>query len=206
VRPRAKPITILIADPHRLVRDALKLSIAGMLGEVHFIDASDGDSLMRMSARTPPVRLALVDVKMPGMHGMQRLLELARIHPALPVVIVSSLSVPTVTRHIMAIGTVHAFVHKSAGIGSLRRAIEAALQGRKLAFERAPVETEKAAVTLTPRQAEICDLLRLGMSNKMIAGSLGISAGTVKNHITEIFKVLNATNRTQVAQLGHDVE
>ena len=55
---------------------------------------------------------------------------------------------------------------------------------------------------LTPRQEEICGLLRRGMSNKMIAAALGISEGTVKNHVTEILRALNATNRTQAAQ--HD--
>jgi DNA-binding CsgD family transcriptional regulator len=53
---------------------------------------------------------------------------------------------------------------------------------------------------LTPRQEEIRLMLRQGMSNKMIAGALGISEGTVKNHITEILRVLNANNRTQAAQ------
>ena len=57
-------------------------------------------------------------------------------------------------------------------------------------------------VNLTPRQEEICGLLRRGMSNKTIAGTLGISEGTVKNHVTEILRALNATNRTQAAQ--HD--
>jgi DNA-binding CsgD family transcriptional regulator len=53
---------------------------------------------------------------------------------------------------------------------------------------------------LTPRQEEIRRMLRQGMSNKVIAARLGISEGTVKNHISEIFKALNATNRTQAAQ------
>ena len=43
-------------------------------------------------------------------------------------------------------------------------------------------------------------MLRRGLSNKMIAAALGISEGTVKNHITEILRALNATNRTQAAQ------
>lgn len=54
---------------------------------------------------------------------------------------------------------------------------------------------------MTPRQAEIIRMLRQGMSNKAIAGALGISEGTVKNHVTDIMRVLNVSNRTQAAQL-----
>jgi DNA-binding CsgD family transcriptional regulator len=56
------------------------------------------------------------------------------------------------------------------------------------------------AQVLTPRQDQIRMLLRRGLSNKMIAAELGISEGTVKNHISEIFRVLKASNRTQAAQ------
>jgi len=61
-------------------------------------------------------------------------------------------------------------------------------------------------VMLTPRQHEIRGLLRQGLSNKMIAGELGISAGTVKNHLTGIFKALHAANRTQAAQVIIETE
>ena len=54
---------------------------------------------------------------------------------------------------------------------------------------------------MTPRQVEIIRMLRQGMSNKAIAGALGISEGTVKNHVTDIMRVLNVSNRTQAAQL-----
>jgi DNA-binding CsgD family transcriptional regulator len=56
------------------------------------------------------------------------------------------------------------------------------------------------AQVLTPRQDQIRMLLRRGLSNKMIAAELGISEGTVKNHISEIFRVLKTSNRTQAAQ------
>jgi DNA-binding CsgD family transcriptional regulator len=58
----------------------------------------------------------------------------------------------------------------------------------------------RPAQELTPRQDQIRLLLRRGMSNKMIAAELGISEGTVKNHISEIFRVLKTSNRTQAAQ------
>jgi len=65
------------------------------------------------------------------------------------------------------------------------------------------VNDTQVSAALTPRQEEIRLMLRQGMSNKMIAAVLGISEGTVKNHVTEILRVLNANNRTQAAQQQH---
>jgi DNA-binding CsgD family transcriptional regulator len=75
----------------------------------------------------------------------------------------------------------------------------------KLPTEQIKGSSAHGQAALTPRQDEIRLMLRQGMSNKAIATSLGISEGTVKNHISEIFRVLNATNRTQVAQQGRQV-
>jgi DNA-binding NarL/FixJ family response regulator len=82
----------------------------------------------------------------------------------------------------------------------MRSAIDAALQGTRLPYT--PVIEPGAApdVTLTPRLEEVRALLRQGLSNKLIASSLGISEGTVKNHMTEIFRALNVSNRTQAAR------
>jgi DNA-binding NarL/FixJ family response regulator len=184
-----------------LVREGFKLLVRGILGDITFLEAGDGDTLLAVVAQTPATRLVLVDVTMPGMQGGRLLLELACERPDIPIVVISTMNAPAVIRQIMSIKSVHAFVHKSAGIATMRVAIEAAMAGRKLELVYPQNREARADLTLTPRQEEIRDLLRLGMSNKAIADSLGISTNTVKNHITEIFKVLNATNRTQVARL-----
>ena len=75
----------------------------------------------------------------------------------------------------------------------------ATVQGKNLSSEVINGASRDSAVILTPRQEEIRGMLRRGMSNKAIAGALGISEGTVKNHVTEILRMLNATNRTQAA-------
>ena len=90
---------------------------------------------------------------------------------------------------------------KGQGLEDVRAAIRAALTGKKISSPCVRPARAQPSLALTPRQEEIRDLLRQAMSNKMIAGVLGISEATVKNHITEIFKALNVTNRTQAAQL-----
>ena len=59
-------------------------------------------------------------------------------------------------------------------------------------------------VVLTPRMEEVRQLLRQGLSNKRIASQLGLSEGTVKNYMSEIFRALNVSNRTQAAQMDAD--
>lgn len=193
-----KPL-ILIAYAHTLEREGLKMLVSRVVGDVQFLDAHDGASLIDAAAH-PALRLALVDLEMAGMRGGARLVELARLRPGLPLVVVSTITSADELQHICGLRSLHAFVSKSSGIASMRVAIEAAMNSRRLPIVLTGRTQSRALRELTPRQEQIRNLLRQGMSNKMIASALGISAGTVKNHITEIFRVLNATNRTQAAQ------
>lgn len=203
--------TILIADEHALTRDALKPLLAAMLATVltdpRFLEAGDGDALLRVAASNPGIRLALVDLRMPRMRGGLRLTELARRHPEIPLVVLSALSSPALIERTLRVPSVHAFVPRHANAADLRAAVEAALLGRKLPVPSAAFNTPhpkhgvRCSSSLTPRQQEIRNLLREGMSNKAIAGTLGITEGTVKNHITDIFRALNATNRAEVARV-----
>lgn len=202
--PSNDGITVLIADDHALVRDGMRGLVAAVLGEVHCLEVGDGDALMRAARAHPTARLALVDLNMPGMERGFRLAELAHRHPKLPLVVISALTSPDVVRRTLEIPSVHAFVPKSAPSEQICMAIEAALQGRKLPFAHRAPEARRPEVVLTPRMEEVRQLLRQGMSNKLIARTLGISEGTVKNHMSEIFKALQVSNRTQAAQLDAD--
>ncbi|MDZ4123667.1 MAG: response regulator transcription factor [Hydrogenophaga sp.] len=201
----ADELTVLIADDHALVRDGMRGLVSDVLGEVRFLEAGDGDALMRAARAQPPAQLALVDLNMPGMERGFRLAELAHQHPGLPVVVISALTSPDVVRRTLEIASVHAFVPKSAPSDHICAAIEAALRGQKLPFAHRAAEVKRPEVVLTPRMEEVRQLLRQGMSNKLIARTLGISEGTVKNHMSEIFKALQVSNRTQAAQLDSDL-
>lgn len=205
VRPEVDAFapTVLVADDHGLVRAGLRALVTGLLGEVNVIEALDGESLMKAARSDPPPRLALVDLNMPGMERGYRLGELALRHPELPLVVISALTSPDVVRRTLQVATVHAFIPKSAPSEQTCAAIEAAMRGERLPFSfRAAAK--RPEVMLTPRMEEVRALLRQGMSNKMIAVNLGISEGTVKNYMSEIFRALNVSNRTQAAQLDAD--
>ncbi len=194
-----KQTTVLVADDHVLVRYGLRTLVTDILGEVRLLEAHDFDSFSQVACLNPGLRLALIDLRMPGMQGGFRLLELARRHPMVPLVVLSAPTSAEAVRRIMNVRTVYAFVPKNAATDTLRLAIDAAIRGTKISCEQLGGSTQRGIV-LTPRQQQIRSLLRQGMSNKMIAHTLGIAEGTVKNHITDILRAVNATNRTQAAQ------
>lgn len=193
--------TIVIADDHSLVREGLKLMLIGMMGQVRFLEAGDAETLLAYTRNHDDITVALVDLNMPGMEKGATLAKIAHENPQIPMVVISALTSPDVIRRTLEIPSVHAFVPKSATTEHVKVAINAATQGIKLMFKQ---NLEKSMAPpdagLTPRMEEIRSLLAQGMTNKHIALTLGISEGTVKNYLTEIFKILSVSNRTQAAQ------
>jgi DNA-binding NarL/FixJ family response regulator len=202
--PLGPAIHVLIADDHALVRHGLKLMVASVLGEVRFLDACDAASLLQKALAQPPPHLALIDLNMPGMERGSRLVELTRAHPGLPIVVISALTSPDIVRRSLELPSVFAFIPKSAPSAHLGEALQAALKRVKLPFAQVAHREAEPAVKLSPRLEEVRHLLHQGMSNKLIAIELGISEGTVKNYMSEIFKALNVSNRTQAAQFDPD--
>lgn len=191
--------TVLVADDHVLVRHGIRLLAARILGPVTFVEASDGESLLQTAGSTP-LSLALIDWRMPNMREGLCLMDMARRHPDVPIVMISAYTSPDVVRLAFDVPTVYAFVSKSGSVADIGAAIEAALHRRRQLSATLRGASDAKAAALTPRQSQIRGLLRQGMSNKVIAQTLGISEGTVKNHISEIFRILKTTNRTQAAQ------
>jgi len=202
--PLTRCATVLLADDHALMREGTKMLLTGILGRTRFLEAADGDALWQFTCGSETVHLGLVDPNIPGMQGGFRVAELAHRRPDIPLVVMSALPSGDAARRIMNIPTVFACIPKSASAEQTRAAVQAALQGIKCPPLLLDDRQARPPAALTRRQADVYALLRQGMSNKRIAGSLGISEGTVKNHITEIFRVLNASNRTQAAQRNAD--
>ena len=195
--------TIVIADDHALVRDGFKLMVATLWPGVRILEAADAATLRELARRLPQPALALVDLNMPGMDKGTGLALLARECPLLRVVVVSALTSPDVIRRALDLPNVYAFVPKSAGGQRMQQAIEAAHAGRRLPHVP-PSGAPPVDDRLTPRMEEVRKLVRQGLSNKQIARQLNLSEGTVKNYLTEIFRLLQVTNRTQAARSDID--
>jgi DNA-binding NarL/FixJ family response regulator len=208
INPHARDtkITVVLAEDHALVRDGLKMLIRDILPLVEFLDASDAVSLSSAMAHQPSPDLALVDLNMPGMERGDALPDILSKNPQVAVVVVSALSSPDLVRRCLNLPSVRAFVSKNAAATQMKAAIKASLEGDSPGFVQLEEQVAPTNIQLSPRLEEVRGLLRIGMTNKSIAQQLNISEGTVKNYMSEIFKQLNVTNRTQAARFDEDLK
>jgi len=193
-------LTILIADDHPLVRDALVRTVRQLHAEVTVHEAGDLDALLRL-ARAGAADLALVDLNMPGMNGVAGLARLREAAPTLPVVVASGQEDATTIRSVLSAGAV-GFIPKSEKSEVLLSALQLVQAGGTYVPARlleAPATTaaSAAASELTPRQLDVLRCLMRGEPNKLIARELGLTEGTVKIHIAAILRALQARNRTE---------
>jgi DNA-binding NarL/FixJ family response regulator len=204
--PTESNITVVLAEDHALVRDGLKMLILDIFPQVEFLDANDANSLSAAMAHQPSPHLALVDLNMPGMERGDALQGILSKHLQVSVVVVSALSSPDLVRRCLNLPSVCAFVSKNATAMQMKAAIKSSLEGGKPGFVQLDEQPQEVNVQLSPRLEEVRALLRMGMTNKAIAQQLNISEGTVKNYMSDIFKQLNVTNRTQAARFDEDLK
>lgn len=198
-------LTILIADDHWLFRAGLIHLIAELAERVSVLEAN---SLEEAIAQIDPVAtpdLMLMDLMMPGMDaegaGIRRLRKLA---PDMPLVVLSAKNQASDVRQAIEAGAL-GFIPKSSSPEIMLHALRLVLSGgvylppEVMSGSSTPAAPEPAAAALTPRQREILALLAEGRTNKEMARQLGLSAGTVKVHVSQILRALGAANRTQAA-------
>ncbi|MBL8362768.1 MAG: response regulator transcription factor [Rubrivivax sp.] len=196
------PMRVLVADDHPLVRDALARTLAGALPLSEVLQAQDWAGV-QARLRDGGVDLALVDLHMPGMNGLDGVRALRQAHPALPIVIASGDGDPATIRNVLALG-VRGYLPKSENPDVLVQALTLVGAGGTYVPARAMDDLAAAATParsdvhgLTPRQLDVLRCLVRGLPNKLIARELALTEGTVKIHIAAILRVLGARNRTE---------
>jgi DNA-binding NarL/FixJ family response regulator len=204
---------ILIADDHPLVRDALSRTLRLLEPQAEVIECGDlGQAEAALDGQAP--EMALLDLHMPGMRGLDSVRQLRVRHPGVKLVVASGDDQPAVIRGAIAAGAV-GFLPKSERPEVLRQAIRLMLDGGTYLPSRALEDVAEAPPLarpdtegLTPRQLDVLHCLMRGEPNKVIARELGLTEGTVKIHIASILRTLQARNRTEAVivarQLGVD--
>jgi DNA-binding NarL/FixJ family response regulator len=198
---------ILIADDHPLFRRALAQAVreivpSAVLAEAATLDGARGDL-----AAHPDTDLLLLDLHMPGSHGLVGLAAVRAEFPAVAVAMVSAHDDPATIRRALDHGAA-GFISKSADLDELKRAIACVLDCRTyvpparavdLPASGSPGDRELAArlASLTPQQFRVLALVAEGKLNKQIADVLGVQERTVKAHLSAIFERLGVRNRTQ---------
>lgn len=204
----AKPIRVLIADDHDLIRQALRAVIDDEPDMQVVDEASDGEEAVAKALALLPDAV-LMDIQMPKLSGVE---ATRRIKQQLPDVIVLVLTVHDSNEYILRILEAGASGYLTKGIISkdIPAAIRAAINGESILSEeimrklltyalRYPTRQqvdEETPTTLTEREAEILELVAQGASNKVIASELNLSQNTVKKYMMGIFTKLGATSRT----------
>ena len=192
---------VLIADDHPLVRDALARALLELDPALQVLQAGSLEGLVEL-ARAGSADLALVDLNMPGMGGVDGLLKVRAAAPTLPLVVASGQDDALTIRAVLATGAA-GFIPKSERAEVLISALRLVLAGgtyvpARMLDASPPATPPKASLgDLTPRQVDVLRLLMRGEPNKLIARELGLTEGTVKIHIAALLRALQARNRTE---------
>ena len=197
------PISVLITDDHKVVRQGLKMFL-GLDPELEVVgEAENGEEAVRMAHRLKP-DVVLMDLLMPVMDGIAATEEIRKELPETEV-----LALTSVLEDDKVVGAVRAgaigYLLKNTDAEELGRAIKAAASGQvQMAPEAAArlvreVRAPESPEALSRREAEVLELLARGRSNKQIARSLYVGERTVKTHVSNILTKLGVRSRTQAA-------
>lgn len=221
-RPGAETTTtmrILIGDDHLLFREGLRRLLEQLSADAVFLDASTFSEVMSAARLDPPPDLVLIDLQMPGWPGFEGIGELRAMLPRIPIVVVSASESVADMRAALEQGA-SGFIPKSSSVNVMLGALNLVFSGGVyvppialmtdepgVASPAAPAPSQRpGGALLTQRQWEVLNCLREGKSNKQIAYELGLSEGTVKIHVTAIFKSLGVKNRTQAVIAAAEIE
>lgn len=200
-------IRVLLADDHQLVRSGLAALLAGSEDIEVVGTAANGAEAVEMARRFTP-DVVLMDLVMPVMDGVEATRRLVADLPSAQVVVLTSFSDQERILAALDAGAI-GYLLKDVDPSELVGGVRAAARGesplhpkaaRSLLSSRAESRpAERTNVELTPREAQVLNLLRQGLANKQIARSLGISQATVKAHLTSVFQRIGVTDRVQAA-------
>ena len=195
-------ITTLIVDDHEVVREGLRLSLSRAPHIRVIGEAADGEAAVELAERRKP-NVVIMDVRMPGMDGLEATKILTERVPESAVLIFTAYSERSLLSRGLESGA-KGYVLKEAPHETLLRAIEKVASGEGFVDPALMPAflTGKDDDTLTTREREILQLLADGMSNADVASKLFISQETVKSHVRHILAKLEADTRTQAVAIA----
>jgi len=171
-------LRVLLADDHRMVAEGLQSLLEPEFELVGIVE--DGRKLLEETARTKP-DVAVVDITMPLVNGLEAIPLLKRASPDTRVVVVTMHREAAYARRAREAGA-DGFVLKHAAADELIAAIRAAAEGKSEVKTASSAAASVGAAALTPRQQEIVQLVVKGLTAKEIASVLGLSVRAVALH------------------------
>jgi two-component system, NarL family, response regulator EvgA len=197
-----KVSTILVIDDHPAFRMVIKMQLVQLLGVEEVIEADNGQSAVEM-ARIHTPELAILDLDIPRISGLDVIPRLKLVHPPIRVMVLSSHDPATFAPRAMRSG-VHGFVGKSQEMKEIMRGVEAVLAGYTvfpvtangggMAFAGGEGGEEARIGLLSDKELVILQMLSKGMSNKAIGDALFISDKTVSTYKSRILEKLGLSS------------
>lgn len=199
---------VLVVDDHPVTRDGLKNAL-DLTGELDVVgEATSGEEAIGAVEQINP-DIVFMDVRMPGMNGIQATRVIRERHPETRVILFTvDESRASIAEAIQA--GVSGYLLKDVGVADLVNAARLAMQGKAVihptltqAFiEEVRLVDRKPEAPLSPREIEILQRVAYGATTKEVADQLGISFHTVKTHLERIFEKLGANDRAQAVAIA----
>jgi len=196
---------ILLADDHPLFREGVKPVLLKLDRRVTLIEADDYPSAFAAMHRVREVDLALLDLYMPGMSGLEGIARFRAAFPDIPVVVLSASEQVEDIQKLLAAGAL-GYITKSSPSEVILSALQHVLAGgvympptllEQTTAEPPAQPKNNSANALTFRQIEVLRELAKGLSNRQIGDMLQVTEGTIKLHVAAIFRLLKVNNRTE---------
>jgi DNA-binding NarL/FixJ family response regulator len=188
-------IRLILVDDHTLVREGIRSLLESLEGIEIVGDAGDGKEALGLMAKLKP-DLALLDISMPGLNGLEATMRATKEHPRTRVIMLSMHADEEFIQRAFQAGAL-GYLLKTAGLQELELAVRAVARGEAwispavsnkviAIFGGARKRPESSPGPLTSRQREILQLIAEGFSSKEIAERLDLSVKTVETHRTRL--------------------
>ncbi len=210
----SEPITVLIADDHAIIREALETAISRASDMTLVGQAETGLDAVALNTRLKP-DVILLDLRMPEMDGLQALHAIKKDRPDVHVVILTSFDTDEdvlTSLRTGASGYILKGTRSRTVLAAIRGAhagvslLDPAVTSRLVAGIGGAESDGPAHGLITERELKVLGLISKGYSNRRVGEELHISPGTVKSHLSHVFRKLDVADRTEAvvkaAQLG----
>ena len=211
-------VRLMLVDDQRLMREGLRTLLELEGGFEVVAEAGDGSTALEAYARTQP-DVVLMDVRMPGMDGVEATRRLRQRWPEARIIILTTFSEDAYVFEGLRVGAL-GYLLKDVSGQQLAEAVRTVAAGGALIdptvarrvleeFARSvpPARVPSAGLDepLSGRELDVLRLLAGGLSNREIGRELHLTEGTVKNYVTGVLQKLGARDRTQAALRGREL-
>ncbi|MEE1804360.1 response regulator [Streptomyces sp. NPDC101062] len=196
-------IRVLLAEDQSMVREALA-ALLGLEPDIEVVaQVARGDEVLA-AARAHEVDVALLDIEMPGMTGIEAAAALSGALPEVKVVVLTTFGRPGYLRRAMESGA-DAFLVKDAPAAQLASAVRQVLAGERVIDPTlAAAALADGANPLTEREREVLRVASDGSTNAEVADALRLSQGTVRNYLSTAIQKLAARNRAEAVRIARE--